>query len=139
MPLVVDASVAIALVVPDEQSNFAEAVLRAAGSEGGWLIPQIWHFEVANALISASRRNRMDEPSLRQALRELAELPTVVRPVDSTEVLDAVTELAHARALSVYDASYLHLALREGASLATLDDRLRAAARTAGCRVFEPA
>jgi predicted nucleic acid-binding protein len=40
----------------------------------------------------------------------------------------AVLRLARGYRLSIYDASYLELALREAAPLATLDDQLRAAA-----------
>jgi predicted nucleic acid-binding protein len=43
-----------------------------------------------------------------------------------------VLDLARAQGLSVYDAAYLHLAMREGLPLATLDDDLRAAASRVG-------
>ena len=43
-----------------------------------------------------------------------------------------VLKLARTHGLSVYDASYLELALREALPLATLDAQLTAAARAAG-------
>jgi predicted nucleic acid-binding protein len=46
--------------------------------------------------------------------------------------------LARAHDLSAYDAAYLELAVREGLPIATLDDRLRAAAKAVGVPVFKP-
>ena len=47
-------------------------------------------------------------------------------------VVTVVYELAREHGLSVYDASYLDLALREDLPLATLDRRLAEAARRCG-------
>jgi predicted nucleic acid-binding protein len=44
--------------------------------------------------------------------------------------------LARAHRLTAYDATYLELALRRGAPLATFDQKLAEAARKAGGRVF---
>jgi predicted nucleic acid-binding protein len=44
--------------------------------------------------------------------------------------------LARTYALTAYDATYLELALRRSAVLATFDRKLAAAARSAGVRVF---
>jgi hypothetical protein len=46
--------------------------------------------------------------------------------------------LARAHNLSVYDASYLELAVRRGLPLATLDDKLKAAARAVGVAEYAP-
>ena len=50
---------------------------------------------------------------------------------------DAVFKLAETNGLTVYDAAYLDLAIREGARLASLDDALRKAAVKAGVVLFE--
>jgi len=47
-----------------------------------------------------------------------------------------IVPLAREHALSASDAAYLDLALRHDAPLATLDDRLRKAARKAGIEPF---
>jgi predicted nucleic acid-binding protein len=49
-----------------------------------------------------------------------------------------VLSLARAHRLSAYDAAYLELALRRGLPLATLDDKLRAAASALGVPAFAP-
>jgi predicted nucleic acid-binding protein len=40
--------------------------------------------------------------------------------------------------LSAYDAAYLELALRNAASIATLDDKLVVAARSSGAGIWQP-
>jgi predicted nucleic acid-binding protein len=49
-----------------------------------------------------------------------------------------VLSLARAGNRSVYDAAYLELALRRGVALATLDDKLRAAATAVGVAEYRP-
>ena len=50
---------------------------------------------------------------------------------------DELLDLARRFAVTVYDASYLELALREGLPLATLDRALERAARQAGVEILE--
>jgi predicted nucleic acid-binding protein len=50
---------------------------------------------------------------------------------------DAVFNLAEVNGLTVYDAAYLDLAVREGSQLASLDDALQKAAVKAGIILFE--
>ena len=47
-----------------------------------------------------------------------------------------VLEIARQHGLSVYDAAYLDLSIRAGAPLATLDKKLRHAAKRVGVRLF---
>jgi predicted nucleic acid-binding protein len=51
-------------------------------------------------------------------------------------VLQRALSLARSHALTAYDASYLELALRLGAGLATFDRKLAVAARSVGVPVF---
>lgn len=136
MPIVVDASIALAWCFPDESNHYADAVLTALESDVA-LVPAIWPLEVANGLLTGIRRGRIGSADVAGAEQVLGGFDSV--SVTMAEALGSILPLASSLALTVYDASYLHLALREGASLATLDDHLRAAARTAGFRVFEPA
>lgn len=55
-----------------------------------------------------------------------------IEPVSVEDSLGRVRALAAAHGLSVYDACYMDLAMRLGLPLATVDDRLAEAARTAG-------
>jgi predicted nucleic acid-binding protein len=58
MPLVVDASVALAWALPDELSEYADAVLARVETEG-LHVPELWPREVANGLAIAYRRRRI--------------------------------------------------------------------------------
>ena len=49
-----------------------------------------------------------------------------------------VLNLARAHRLSAYDAAYLELALRLGLPLATVDDKLKAAAAATGVAEYRP-
>lgn len=138
MALVIDASVALTFCFTDEISDYADAVLARLVSEEA-IAPPIWPLEATNGLVVAHRRGRLPTDDFTRASAMLRSLRIRVVSFGLDEVLVSVFPLANDLGLTAYNASYLHLALREGAALATLDDRLRAAARAAGCRVFEPA
>ena len=131
--LVLDASVACQWLLDDELD--ARAVRAAACvPEAGALVPQLWHLEVRNALISAERRGRMTAQGLSDRLRALRRLPVTT---DAAPDLDAVVALARSHRLSMYDAVYLELARRRGAVLATLDAGLAQAATAADVPIVE--
>jgi predicted nucleic acid-binding protein len=79
------------------------------------------------------RRGRIDEDHAATFLRALAQLPIVL--IDPS-AYDDVFQLARRLALTVYDASYVEVALREDLPLATLDSRMREAAAGAGVTLF---
>jgi predicted nucleic acid-binding protein len=60
-----------------------------------------------------------------------------VDPDTFTHTLSDTLQLSRRYRLSSYDVSYLELALRRGAPIATLDDDLRLAATKAGVRIFQ--
>jgi predicted nucleic acid-binding protein len=135
-PVVVDASTALAWCFPDETSDYADGVLVALEGKT-LLVPSIWSLEIANAILTGERRKRLNQPQIKQFTLLLENLAIVqdTRPVFSyiTEVLP----LARTHGLSAYDAAYLELAIRRGASLATLDGKLRKAAKQAGLNIFD--
>jgi predicted nucleic acid-binding protein len=89
-------------------------------------VPSLWWFEVRNTLIVNERRGRLTEADVTVFLRGLARLGVTI---DRTPDEAAVLTLARRYRLTVYDASYLELAQREGVLLATLDTDLVNAAR----------
>lgn|SRR5579872_1520143 len=131
MDFVLDASVAIAWVLRDEVSIVSEALLEAFETGNGYA-PAIWPLEVANALLMAERGGRIPEGGATELLASLAQLEIDVDVVSTIDHLDVELALAREHRLTIYDASYLALAMRLNAPLATLDQRLRAAARNAG-------
>ncbi len=121
----------MAWVFPDE-ATVATDQLRDSLSQGRAFTPSLWPVEVGNALLTATRRNRIrvDEWPLIRA--SLAALPIEIDAVNPTRVWGASLALASAHQLSVYDSTYLELAVRLQLPLATLDGALRSAAQSLG-------
>lgn len=134
-PVVVDASVTLAWFLRDEGDERADEALRRLESEPA-VVPPLWALEVANALVVAERRGRASEAESGRILSLIDGLPIEEDPAPREVTQRAVVELARRHDLSAYDAAYLELALRRGASLASLDESLRSAARGAGVTVL---
>lgn len=128
MPFVLDASIPACWAFQDEQDSRAAAALARIKTEEA-VVPALWWFEIRNIFVVNERRKRITESDTAVFLRDLAGLR--VR-VDREPEEAVVLRLARTHKLSVYDASYLELALREALPLATLDAQLAAAARAAG-------
>jgi len=135
---VLDASMAVAWCFEDESTPFTERVLDALTSGAEAISPSIWPFEVANALLLAERRNRISVAQVTALLRRIRQLPIAIEPINTDGAFDRIMNAARQQQLTAYDASYLELALRESLPLATLDDKLMRAARSAGVRLLRP-
>ena len=125
---VVDASVILSLVL-GEDTTFERArriLVELRGTR--LLVPVIWQTEVANVLVTKERQRRIDAGFVRRALRHLEGLPVEVDAAAATSTFDLVVPLARRHHLTTYDATYLELALRERAPLATFGDALATAA-----------
>lgn len=123
MPFVLDASITACWAFPDEHDARADAALGRVRIDEA-VVPSLWWFEVRNILVVNERRKRITESGTNSFLRELARLR--IR-VDREPEEGVVLRLARAHRLSVYDASYLELALRQAIPVATLDGQLAAA------------
>jgi predicted nucleic acid-binding protein len=131
---VIDASVALAWCFADELSEDADVVLGRFEHEAA-IAPAIWALEVANGLRTAERRGRLELADRARVRDLLLSLPVEVVAVDLQLALGEVTELARDLGLTAYDAAYVALAARRGLALATVDDRLRQAAASAGVEI----
>ncbi|MGD9881864.1 MAG: type II toxin-antitoxin system VapC family toxin [Reyranella sp.] len=132
--LVVDASIALTWFFEDEITAATTAIEGRVDSEGAF-VPAIWRLEVANALLTAERRGRLEKSRVEECLALIADLPIVIG-VDSGKQSWADTLLlARAERLTSYDAAYLELAIRLDADLASLDRDLRRAAQNMGVSV----
>jgi predicted nucleic acid-binding protein len=128
MPFVLDASVAACWAFGDEDHPAAALALERVRTDGA-LAPSLWWFEVRNMLIVNERRGRIAEGDTAAFLRSLSRLGIAI---DHSPDEGHVLTLARRHRLTVYDASYLELSLREGLPLATLDEALARAARGEG-------
>jgi predicted nucleic acid-binding protein len=115
----------------DECDELADAVLDGL-AEGEASVPSLWPLEVANVLVAAERRRRLTAADSARFVELLMSLPIVVDDRSHERAFAQVMSTARQLGISVYDASYLELAMRLGSALATRDSQLRAAAATAG-------
>lgn len=134
---VLDCSVAVAWFFEDEADAYAESVEDAMASAAA-VVPSLWRLEVANALLVGERRRRATEAKVTQFLTLLNSLPITPDDETTARAWSDTLHLARAHDLSAYDAAYLELALRRGLPVATLDHKLKAAARAAGVAEYEP-
>lgn len=133
---VIDSSLALAWALPDERSNRADAFWDNIAEDGELHIPVLWWYEVVNAVVVARRRQRLNEATATEVIGLLGRLPLEPHlPAAGSQVL-SLQAIAHQHELSAYDAAYLELALRLEAGLATLDERLAEAGRSAGISVW---
>jgi predicted nucleic acid-binding protein len=132
---VLDASVTVAWCFDDESTPLTEGILDllSAGAEG--IAPGIWPLEVANALLVAERRKRISLAQVTALLGRIVQLPVSVETIEPDRAFSQILSVARQYQLTEYDAAYLELALRKGLPFATLDDRLRQAARIVGIRL----
>ncbi len=126
MAFVLDASVAVAWLLPDEVRAGLEALQDSLVDEGA-IVPALWPIEVGNALLVAARRGRINLKELEPLVRAIQALQIEIDTATAEHALTRTLELARQHRLTTYDATYLELAIRTGLPLATLDRDLRRA------------
>lgn len=136
---VLDASLTLAFYFHDEKTSFTEGVLDRIAQGAVVVAPALWGLETRNSVRSALRRQRITRAEADEMLTLLGEMPLRLVDQSDGETLHAIALLAFAHGLSVYDATYFHLARQEACPLATLDGPLRRAAEAAGWPVIAPA
>jgi predicted nucleic acid-binding protein len=134
---VLDCSVTVAWFFEDETDAYAEAVqdslVRASA-----VVPSLWSLEVGNALLVGERRRRATEANVTTFLTLLQSLPITSDDETTTRAWHDTLQLARGQNLSLYDATYLELALRRGLPLASLDGKLKSAAVVVGIAEYRP-
>jgi len=130
---VVDASVAVQWFAREPGSEVAAALV-----EGNQplVAPDIMPLEVANALWKKLRRGDVPAGDLQPAVTRI--LASDITLIPTLNLLERAVRLAFEISHPVYDCVYLVLAEERGAPLASIDERLRAAARARGLRVWRP-
>jgi predicted nucleic acid-binding protein len=137
MAFVLDASVVLAWLLPDERSVVAQRLLLRSVQDRP-RAPSLLLIEVGNALLQAERRTRLARATRLELLDAFTALPIALEPLAAETMLRA-GELAARHGLTVYDAGYLELAIARSCALATFDERLGQAAKAEGVAVMEAA
>ncbi len=133
---VLDSSAALSWGFADEATPAGDTLLRELqGGRRAW-VPALWHLEVANAMLHAKKRGRIDQAGVEKFFATLQGLGIEVDDQTMALAWSKTLNLGESHGLSVYDASYLELSLRRGLPLATRDQPLRAACVKAGVKVL---
>lgn len=135
MSLVLDSSIAIAWLMPDEAAETADRAILRTMDEGAD-VPALFGLEVANVLLVSMRRQRIAPEAVAAGLTDLSAIEIRAEAAPSISTLREISDLAARHRLTAYDAAYLELARRLGATLATLDVPLATAARAESVAVF---
>ena len=130
MPFILDSSVALAWVLPDERNPTLDHLCDRLADDIA-LAPPVWPLEIGNVLLVAVKRGRLTAKDVSQLVTELRALPLEVDFNSTERALEDTLNLARKYDLTTYDASYLELAKRRDLPLATLDTKLRQASVSA--------
>ena len=135
MAVVFDCSVTLAWFLKDERTAFTDSAFDLLESAECW-VPLLWRLEFPNALLFAERKKRLGREQRLEILDNAAQL--FLRTDAALPDIRSWSALAERRALTVYDAAYLELAVRLGFALITLDRELADAATAEGVAVHFP-
>jgi len=102
---VVDTSIIVALMLDEPNADAIRTWLSTATDLHA---PDILPVEIANALINAQRRDRLDEAGVRMAFAELADIPIVLHPGEP--FLPRALDLCLSYHRRPYDALFVALA-----------------------------
>jgi predicted nucleic acid-binding protein len=129
---VLDCSATVPWIFGSEANRDSAALLEVLVTGGTAWVPALWHLELANVLLGAQRRGRIEPAGIAAFLGALAAFEIEVDPETMDAAWSRTLALAGQYGLSIYDAAYLELALRRGLPLATRDRPLAEALRQAG-------
>ena len=130
--MVLDASVTVAWCFEDEATPLTEGILDLVAKGATLVVPTVWPLEVANAMLSAERKKRINIAQATAFLRRVAAFPISIDPMPFGRAFEQILSVGRQHELTAYDAAYLELALREALPLATLDEDLGRSANRAG-------
>jgi len=120
--IVVDASIALKWVIPEEDSAAARTL-----QQSELAAPDFWIIEAANALWRRVIQQELSQKEASRRLTWLRRAPVRLLPASDLieDALRIATELKH----PVYDCVYLAAAIREDAQFVTADTRFANAVR----------
>jgi len=128
LSLVLDSSVTLAWIYPDETTDAIRQVFDSVAEDGA-VVPALWRLEVGNGLTVAVRRGRIVSAMRASALADLELLDILIDAATDANAWSNSLHLADRFGLTLYDAAYLELAQRRSLPLASLDRDLRSAAQ----------
>lgn len=134
MSTVIDCSMALSWHLPDE-TNLQSNIVLDLVKDGGGIVPALFRMEFVNALGMAIKRNRITIEYRNEVVVQFRSLQVETDYQGLEMVWEHTMALADEHDLTIYDATYLELAMRLGKPLATFDKQLARAARRCGMEV----
>ena len=131
---VIDASIALSWCFEDEATPETDRLFEYVRDEGA-VVPGLWHLELGNVLLQAERRKRISAEDAATRLRLISALPIATDRETAVKAWQDTLSIARVEGLTMYDASYLELAIRLGAPLLTKDAQLAQAAKRRGVAI----
>jgi predicted nucleic acid-binding protein len=125
--IVLDASLALAWLLGESGSPSALNV-REMVPDVPFTVPSHWPVEVANVLSTEVRKGNLSPSDFHIMMDQLDQLDIRVEPPMDLDEVGPLAQFAVSCRLTAYDAAYVQLALSRRTMLATLDNRMRAAA-----------
>ncbi|GHS85180.1 hypothetical protein FACS1894103_6490 [Campylobacterota bacterium] len=133
MNIVLDCSLCLAFVLPDEQTNGIQekfAVVMDGANE--IVVPHLLWYEAANILHLSVKRKRLKHSDGEDLCKLIDSYNFSTDHTSGAEYSRRLLTLCAQHDLTAYDAAYLELAVRRRAALATLDAKLKEAAEASG-------
>jgi predicted nucleic acid-binding protein len=127
MSFIADASLSLRWMLPTQADYQSIQLLRKAEITG-FVVPSLWHIEIANQLGLRLRSAKLSQADYDQALElinrlKITTIPSIIRSPA------ALLKLMQRHQLTAYDAVYLDLAIDLQLPFATTDGKLIAAAQ----------
>jgi predicted nucleic acid-binding protein len=116
---VVDASVVATAIFQEQHSEEAHDLLTSGAT---LFAPDLIHCELANVIWKRQQRKEITGEEATELLDDILTLPLHIVP--SADLVEAALTLAISTRRTVYDCTYIALAMREDVSLVTSDLRL---------------
>lgn len=139
MSFVLDTSITMRWYFGDgspQELSYATRVLDAIKTNQA-VVPTIWGLEVANVLVRSEAKGLAMEARSEAFVGMLQRMNISVDSATFAQSLAGTLQIARRYKLSAYDSAYLEIALRDGLSLASLDEALLKAAKRAGVKKFD--
>jgi predicted nucleic acid-binding protein len=133
---IVDASVGFAWVYQGQATPETDHLLNEVAAGATVIVPALWFLEMSNVLLIAQRRHRLTAGQRKAAMEKLAAMQLTVDEEGFRNAFGKTSELAEKYGLTIYDATYLELALRRSLPLASRYEALKNAAKQCGLKAL---
>ena len=132
---VVDSSIVVALVTPEERSEWADKGVRKYKR---LYTPDLAYCEAANAILSKFKEKKISKEQAADAIRDAVDFINKEEILPISDIIDAAYKIAADNGITTYDSAYMALADKLGANFITLDGKLtRRLSGTAYHRLFD--